>query len=119
MYARLHPSVYRRRRIGAGVVLSLFVVAAWLGPRVLSGVPLPAAERPMPDVQQSAPANAPVLRLASATAGRVHVVAPGETFWSIARSLRPNGDPRPLVDHLVAAHGPGALRVGETIVLPS
>jgi Tfp pilus assembly protein FimV len=46
-------------------------------------------------------------------------VAPGDTFWSIASRLRPGGDPRPLVDRLVAANGNRTLRVGEQLSVPS
>jgi len=44
-------------------------------------------------------------------------VAPGDTFWSIASRLTAGGDPRPLVDRLVAGHGGGVLRVGERLAV--
>ena len=56
-------------------------------------------------------------RLSSPGAPVVHVVRPGDSIWSVARSLHPHGDIRPLVDRLVAAHHGTALRVGERIAL--
>ena len=54
---------------------------------------------------------------AAAPAGAVHVVAPGDTIWSVARRLQPEGDVRPLVDRLVAAHGSALLQPGDRIAL--
>lgn len=50
---------------------------------------------------------------------QVHVVQPGETFWSIARTIDPHGDPRPLVDRLVAEHGTPVLYAGEELLIPA
>jgi hypothetical protein len=45
-----------------------------------------------------------------------YVVQPGDTVWSVARRLQPEGDVRPVVDRLVAARGGAAgLTVGEVI----
>lgn len=54
-----------------------------------------------------------------ATGGTVVIVQPGDTMWSLARSLQPTGDIRPLVTQLARAHGGAALQAGERIVLPS
>ena len=88
------PSTYRRRQaLAAGAVAALSAVASVvLG--ALGGGSLTAPERPLPVV-----------------AGQVYEVQPGDTFWAIARSLDPDGDPRPLVDRLVADHG-GAVAGG-------
>ncbi|MDQ3979194.1 MAG: LysM peptidoglycan-binding domain-containing protein, partial [Actinomycetota bacterium] len=100
---RLPAGTYRRRRAAAGlVVAAVLALSAALG--TLGGGPLPVPERP-------APAVSPV-------GSRVYVVQPGDTFWSIARRLDPTGDPRPLVDRLVAAHGGPTLHVGERLPLP-
>ncbi|MDQ3980451.1 MAG: LysM peptidoglycan-binding domain-containing protein, partial [Actinomycetota bacterium] len=71
----------------------------------LGGGPLPVPERPAPAAS-------------AGRDGRVYVVQPGDTFWSIARRVDPTGDPRRLVDRLVAAHGGPTLHVGERIPLP-
>ncbi|MGH9178659.1 MAG: LysM peptidoglycan-binding domain-containing protein, partial [Acidimicrobiales bacterium] len=47
-----------------------------------------------------------------------YVVQPGDTLWSIARSLQPAGDVRPIVGQLDAARGGRPLRAGEHLVLP-
>ena len=51
-----------------------------------------------------------------------HVVAPGETYWSIARALAgPEADPRPLVDRIRALNDvdPAALQVGQRLLVPA
>jgi len=101
---RVHPSVYRRRRLVVAVLLATLVVGAAL----LAGALAPGAPA------SGRPAAPPA---AGAQVAAVHVVQPGDTVWAIARSLQPEGDVRPLVDELVAAHG-GVLRIGQRIPLP-
>jgi nucleoid-associated protein YgaU len=49
-----------------------------------------------------------------------YTVQPGDTLWVIARRIEPTGDPRPLVDRLIAAnHLTGSLQVGQSIDLPA
>jgi nucleoid-associated protein YgaU len=50
-----------------------------------------------------------------------YVVRSGDTLWSIAGHVAPNGDPRPVVDALVEANDvdPGALVPGQTLVVPA
>jgi Tfp pilus assembly protein FimV len=95
------PSTYRRRRaLAAGAVVAVSALATLvLGS--LGGGSLTAPERPL-----------------AAGAGRTYVVQPGDTFWSIARQVEPEGDLRPVVDRLVAEHGGATLVVGEPIRLP-
>ena len=106
---RVPRRVYRRRRVA---VAALFLGAFLAGREalgVLGGGPLTASEAGSRD------ATALVVRPVSRT---THVVAPGETLWSIARQARPTGDIRPLVDAMVAERGGRPLQVGERIVLP-
>ena len=95
----LRPGIYARRRAAVVLAAATLVVAVRLV-LGLGGGPLTAPER-----------------LSSTAAPAVHVVQPGDTIWSVARSLHPHGDIRPLVDRLVAAHHGTALRVGERITL--
>ena len=87
----------RRRRLTLAVSLTL-VAAAWAGPAVRA---LGSTERPV--------------RIARSS----YVVREGDTLWSIARRLAPDGDPRPIVDELATANGvvAGALMPGQTLVV--
>ena len=67
----------------------------------VAGPPLPALPAPAPPV----------------TGGSV-LVAPGDSYWSIAESLRPEGDVRAVVDALVAANGGRSLQPGDRVLLP-
>jgi hypothetical protein len=96
------PEVFQRRR---RVVLASLVLGVLLVGRVVLG---PVEGGPL-----SAPRPAP--RLVSE---RVHVVQPGDTLWTIARGLQPEGDIRGLVDRLSAQRHGAGLEVGERIVLP-
>lgn len=51
--------------------------------------------------------------------GSVHLVQPGETYWSIAEGLGHPGDLRPTVDALAAANAHRPLRAGDRIIVPA
>lgn len=96
---RIPPSTYRRRQaLAAGLVAAAFAVLSTVlgalgdGPR---SVPEP-------------------LRVESSGA---YVVEPGDTFWSIALRLQPEGDPRPLVGRLMSDHGTPMLHPGDVLRL--
>jgi hypothetical protein len=116
---RLPRHVYVRRRV---VVLSVAVLAiagcAVLTGRLASGMTTGSA------ADSPASVDSPVLvaDLAAFTGrpvpgGAVYVVQPGDTLWKIARELRPDGDPRPLVDRLIDVNGDQPLAVGERLRL--
>ena len=46
------------------------------------------------------------------------IVQSGQTLWSIARSIQPTGDLRPLVAKIKQINGGAALRIGQAIYLP-
>jgi len=50
--------------------------------------------------------------------GYDYVVQPGDTVWSIATQMLPQGDPRPLVDEIEAELHGGQLQVGAILHLP-
>ena len=87
-------SCTRRRRFVALVLLAALAVALVLAVRAgmatLGGVP----------------ASAPEGNITGPPA-RVVVVQPGDTMWTIARTVQPDGDVRPLVDALARRAIPG------------
>jgi Tfp pilus assembly protein FimV len=65
-------------------------------------------------------APAPI-RLAGTTpvaGGYRYVVQPGDSLWSIAVRVEPDGDPRPLVDELEAQLHGATPQPGNVLVLP-
>ena len=86
----------RRRRTTLAVCLVL-VGAAWAGPALRALAP-----------------DAPVRVDRTA-----YVVRQGDTLWSIARQVSPNGDPRSVVDSLSADNGISAdgLVPGQVLVV--
>ncbi len=102
---RAPVAMYRRRRAVALLAATTVVLCLWLAVQGLLGA-FGSGARAHPTAVPAAAGEA------------VYVVQPGDTFWDIARMLRPDGDPRPVVARLVAAHGSPVLRVGERIPLP-
>ncbi len=98
---RVAPAAYRLRRVVALAVVVGALLTAWIGLQALSGA------------WSVSGASA-----STTTAPLTITVAPGDTFWSIAARLQPDGDLRPLVDRLVAAHGGGVLQAGERLSVP-
>lgn len=58
----------------------------------------------------------PTVPAPPASAG-VYTVRPGDTLWSIAGRIRPDADPRPVVDELARRSGGGAIQPGQQIPL--
>jgi nucleoid-associated protein YgaU len=113
---RQPAAVYRRRRWAAALVAVTVLVAGLAAARALE-------RRVVDETGAVGTAAAPVASSPPAPAGgdtagaTVHVVQPGDTAWSIARRLQPDGDVRPLVDELVERSGGGALRAGQRLDL--
>lgn len=107
--SRPTSAVYLRRRVFVAALVLAALVAAGLLFGALGGGPLTASEAGSPEV-----VTLPLETVSAST----HVVAPGDTLWSIARQLQPEGDVRPLVDALAAARSGRPLQVGERIRLP-
>ena len=95
-----------------GVALAVVVALALVGLAHLLGADAadsgPASTAPSEVVAEPA--------AVAATANQV-VVRPGDTLWSIARSLQPTGDVRPLVDRLAERAGGAQLVVGQRLDL--
>ncbi len=93
--ARASTATYWRRRLVAGAVGLVVLVAAGKAGAALGGSPLAVPER-RPAVTR-------------------YVVQPGDSLWSVAERLEPGRDPRPAVDALTAARGDGPLVPGEIV----
>jgi LysM domain len=108
-------AVYRRRRLVAGVLVAIAVVALVLlataaAARIAGGAPS-AAGGPSP-TSAAAPGAAGV-------AAPTVVVQPGDTLWSIAAEVAPGTDVRVTVDRLVALNGSSPIVAGQELVVPS
>jgi hypothetical protein len=102
--------IYRRRRIAAAgllVGLALFVMVATLAVQAAlgrtGGGPLTATG---------------ALHAGQLADGQVWVVRPGDTIWSIAESIDPNGDVRPLVDRITQQLHGSELYPREHLAIP-
>ena len=102
-------AVYRRRRIAVALVgVALLALASSLV--VALSVRVAAATDVRP-ATVSAPASI------TGPAPTTYTVRPGDTLWSIARRLQPEGDVRPLVDQLAERNGGAALQIGQRLDL--
>ena len=115
----------RRRRLmvllAAVTTAVLLVVAASRAAATFRDVPASVPERrPVPalDATATATATAGSATVAERHAASGYVVQPGDTLWSIARRLQPEGDLRPLVDQLVDLNGGTDLAVGQRLPIP-
>ena len=121
---RLAPTVrtLRRRRLmvllAALTTAVLLVLAASRAAATFRDVPASVPERrPVPALDTGA-ATAGSAAAAARHAASGYVVQPGDTLWSIARRLQPEGDLRPLVDQLVDLNGGTDLTVGQRLPIP-
>jgi len=115
---RARRGVYRRRRALVALALLTVVVLGWFAAGAITGPAedlaiITAGSATTPVSSEAAPAAAP----AAAAAPRVYVVRPGDTVWSIAERLRPEGDVRELVDQLTERAGGSGLQAGQRIAL--
>jgi len=95
----------------AGLAVAALVALASLGAVQLLGADA-AASGPASTAGPLHPAGAGA---STSSAPAVVVVESGDTLWSIARTLRPTGDVRPVVDELAARNGGVGLVVGQTL----
>jgi len=95
----------------------LLVLAASRAAATFRDVPASVPERrPVPALAAAAAAGSAATAPRRAASG--YVVQPGDTLWSIARRLQPEGDVRPLVDRLVDLNGGTDLAVGQRLPIP-
>jgi hypothetical protein len=102
-------AVYRRRRAIVLLVVGLAVI----------GLCAAAFQLQAPGAAEVRTTSAtPAAASAAPAAQPVYVVQPGDTLWSIAASLHPDGDIRGTVDRLVERNGTAALQTGQRLWLP-
>lgn len=104
------PAALRLLTVLAGLSTALVVALALIGLVHLVGAGT-AAPGPVPTAVSPPAATAAVTPVAAATV----VVRPGDTLWSIARSLQPSGDVRTMVDRLADRAGGPELVPGQRI----
>ena len=96
---------YQRRRLVVAAVASFLLLGgALVTGRLVTG--------------SSSPTSAAASGAAGVAAPTV-VVQPGDTLWSIAGAIAPDGDVRITVDQLVALNGSSPIVPGQELVLPS
>ena len=89
-------ATFRRRRVAAAVLVLASLAMAGKAGAALGGFPLAAPERHPAESR--------------------YVVHSGDSLWSIAERIQPEGDVRPVVDELSTARGGAPLVPGEVIV---
>ncbi len=72
-------------------------------------------------VAESAPQRGDGAVVQRMTALQEHVVAPGDTVWSLALAAAPDGDPREMVDRIMRLNGltAGDIQVGDVVLVPN
>ena len=115
---RPSPVTFWRRRV---VLLLLVTSVALLAHLVVSSVldrprDVSVVTAPVAAVDPGAGPEAAAPPAGDAPAA-VYVVRPGDTVWSIASTLQPDGDVRDLVDRLTERAGGSALQAGQRIAL--
>ena len=103
-------AVYRRRR--AVVILVLLAAVG------LCAATFQLQASGSTEVRTTAVTSAAAAAAAEPAAQPVYVVQPGDTLWSIAAALHPDGDIRETVDRLVERNGTAALQTGQRLLLP-
>ena len=102
-------ATYRHRRLGALAALLVLVMGVAVLTASVVGV----------TTGRVGPGNAAagIPTVVAATPSSVYLVHSGDTLWSIARGLQPEGDIRPLVDALTERTGSPVLRPGQRVDL--
>lgn len=99
---------HRSRTTGQAVARTMLLVGVLLGIWFGAGALSSTHQQPTAVVAGSTPV----------AGGYSYVVRPGDSLWSIATSLNPTGDPRPIVDELASELHGAPLQAGVTLHLP-
>lgn len=107
-------SVHRRRRLlAAGLLLFAIAAVLLLAQLIQAGI----GGGPLTTTGAAASPAGSASMIPAGT--RTYVVEPGDTIWSIAARIDPNGDERPLVDALDHELKGAALYPGEQVPIPT
>ena len=106
----LRTEIYRRRRLAATAVLLI-------GLALLTMVASLAVQATLGRTGGGPLATAGALPGGQLAGAEVYVVRPGDTIWSIAESIEPNRDVRPLVDRITSQLGGTQLYPGERLTI--
>lgn len=98
----------------AGIAVAVAVVFGLLFAVRLTQGPPPTTEAAEPTSGPRVPAPA-----LPGPGDRIHIALPGDSLWSIALGLAPDGDPRPIVDALAEANGGTSISIGQRIIVPA
>jgi hypothetical protein len=101
------------RTVAGLLALALALVVVVGGLRLVQGSPPATSWAELHERSLTSPVPAQV-----ADGDLVIVVQPGDSLWSLAESLAPGQDPRPVVDVLARANGGTTLRAGQSLVVP-
>lgn len=118
-YEARRREIQRRRRVVV-LLLVTFAAAACLGVRVLASRGDGSASLPTVTPVAALGASDPATDLSGALVrdGRVYVVQPGDTLWSIASSLT-EGSISNYVEALIELNGSASIDVGQRLILPA
>jgi hypothetical protein len=98
--------VYLRRRLLAGLAVLLLTAVIWMA--VVGALSL------LRGPTSNSPTSAATAAVPPAAAEE-YIVQPGDTLWTIAERLDPQGDLRPVVDELADRAGGAMLQSGQRI----
>jgi LysM repeat protein len=103
--------VYLRRRIIVGLVAVVALVVLAVGVQAVGSL----LAAPATPTASTAAVGSGAVGSSLPIGATTYVVRPGDTLWSIASRLDPDGDPRPLVDALSDRAGSASLESGQRI----
>jgi hypothetical protein len=109
---------WRRRALVLAALVSLLLAGRAVAGALVGGeATVTTGAAPVAGIAAPEATPAPAADQPAAAPASVYVVRPGDTVWSIAQHLRPDGDVRALVDELTERAGGSALQAGQRIPL--
>ncbi len=113
----LGVDIDRRSIIAIALVAAIVVFGGLMAVRLVQGSPALGGE--ITNLNSSA--GAAIAESGTPVVGpgdQIVVAQPGDSMWSIAESVAPGSDPRPIVASLIDANGSDSVQIGQQIVIP-